>query len=402
MIPFLQALQGVAAQTQGPSLDDVLLGYLNAPQPAPSYEPMAQEMVMPWQNPALNKQNASRAVQEELGARQPDMGGLAQSILAGRFESGPSYGDYAQSAINSLHGQYTPASDLATSNIMNSLKQINALSEIQKNIAYTGYLGSGGSRGGSTLMAAQALMAEDPNLDFATAFSIAKSGLGVGNTFNNGAVAPIPGAIPSASALEYGKSSGRQRAEQAYAAPIAQATAVGKAQGEIAGGILQKQNMANTSVTLTQWARELLPKATGSLVGAGIAKGKQTVGVSDESTQANTQLAIIGGQLVGQVPRFEGPQGVYDVKLYEKMAGRVGDATVPVKDRMAALDIIDALNAKYATQQQQSNLPNPTVATIGAGAPVNGPVHISGDEDYNRLPSGQRFVAPDGTIRIKP
>ncbi len=36
------------------------------------------------------------------------------------------------------------------------------------------------------------------------------------------------------------------------------------------------------------------------------------------------------------------------------------------------------------------------------GAPAGGPVNITGDADYNALPSGTHFIGPDGHERVKP
>ena len=49
-------------------------------------------------------------------------------------------------------------------------------------------------------------------------------------------------------------------------------------------------------------------------------------------------------------------------------------------------------------------LPNPSIFNGGAApsAPTAGPVKVASDADYNALPSGTEFVAPDGSRRRKP
>lgn len=94
----------------------------------------------------------------------------------------------------------------------------------------------------------------------------------------------------------------------------------------------------------------LLDKATGSTVGAVVAQGKKVVGTSDESTQANAALEVLGNRLVMNIPRMEGPQSDKDTQLYRSMAGRIADPQVPAADKRAAIAAIRELNAKYANQ----------------------------------------------------
>lgn len=171
--------------------------------------------------------NIKARIMQELGATEPDQGGIIQNILSGRFNQdgvGSSYGDYAQSAISSLNGKYTPASNIAQNRTQQQLQDISMLERSQ-------YLADGGG-GNATLKATQQLMASDPKLDFATAFSIAKSGAGQGNTVVNGQVQNIAGAPEAGGNLQYGKQAGEKRADLEVAAPIAAATASGRTQGE--------------------------------------------------------------------------------------------------------------------------------------------------------------------------
>lgn len=178
------------------------------------------------QAPTVPTGNIKARIQQDLGAAEPDQGGSIQDILSSRFnQNGPSYGDYAQSAISSLNGKYASPNDISQNNLAGQLKGISELTRAQ-------FLSSGGA-GNATLKAAQQLMANDPNLDFATAFSIAKSGVGQGNTVVNGQVQNVPGAPQAAGNLQYGKTSGDKRATLETAAPIANATESGKEQGKI-------------------------------------------------------------------------------------------------------------------------------------------------------------------------
>ena len=95
-------------------------------------------------------------------------------------------------------------------------------------------------------------------------------------------------------------------------------------------------------------------KATGSLVGTGIAVAKGAVGVSDSSTKANQQLKLISGWMVANVPRMEGPQSNFDVQNYREMAAMVGDSTIPIGDRLSALKQLRQLQQKYKNVQTGS------------------------------------------------
>jgi type II secretory pathway component GspD/PulD (secretin) len=141
---------------------------------------------------------------------------------------------------------------------------------------------------------------------------------------------------------------------------IEKATTAAKAEADAAAGVNKKASSAKTMMSLTDQARQILKGVpdesgkpttmtpTGSYAGAGLAFGKRFIGMSDKSTQANTALDAIAGNLTASVPRMEGPQSNFDVQNYEKMAGRVNDRTLPIGDRLSALDEIDKIQAKYA------------------------------------------------------
>lgn len=119
---------------------------------------------------------------------------------------------------------------------------------------------------------------------------------------------------------------------------------------------MQKLTDAQGVVGLTGMARNLLSdgKATGSLGGTLRDKVTGAVGVSTKSSQAAAQLAAIGGALVAKQPKMSGPQSDKDVLLYKEMAGRVGDSSVPVGDRLAALEVVEGINKKYLETNQSS------------------------------------------------
>jgi hypothetical protein len=129
----------------------------------------------------------------------------------------------------------------------------------------------------------------------------------------------------------------------------ARAQAEAKLGVEQEGEAAKKGKMGDSIIYNISQARNILKKgaATGSVIGTGYAYGKRIFGVSDESTRANNQLKLIAGWMVSNVPRMEGPQSNYDVGVYREMAASVGDSTLPIEDRLSALDVLEALQRKY-------------------------------------------------------
>jgi hypothetical protein len=105
------------------------------------------------------------------------------------------------------------------------------------------------------------------------------------------------------------------------------------------------------------------PKPTSSYLGMAQDISGQVFGKSIEGSAEADQLKVIGGRLVSKVPRMEGPQSDRDVVLYVQMAGRVGDSSVPIENRLKALEEVKRITAKYeklnpstGTTNVQSNL----------------------------------------------
>lgn len=107
-------------------------------------------------------------------------------------------------------------------------------------------------------------------------------------------------------------------------------------------------NRSNQLIGNIKLARSLIPAATGSLAGAARDKALGALGVSTDESKAAAQLETLAGWMVANVPRMEGPQSNIDVENYRIMAGRVGDRTVPTSERLAALDVLENLQSKYA------------------------------------------------------
>lgn len=150
-----------------------------------------------------------------------------------------------------------------------------------------------------------------------------------------------PGELPAVRAAQAGAEA------QAKAGVEQQTEAVKK--GKTADSLLS--NITAAEKILTEG------KATGSLIGTGVAKAKGAIGVSDASTKANQQLKLISGWMVSNVPRMEGPQSNYDLQNYREMAAMVGDSTIPIGDRLSALKQLRALQTKYKKIQGANTRP---------------------------------------------
>jgi hypothetical protein len=70
-------------------------------------------------------------------------------------------------------------------------------------------------------------------------------------------------------------------------------------------------------------------------------------GGSPKGSAEADRLKVLGGSLVMAMPRMEGPQSDRDVSLYREMAGQVGDSSLSVARRLAALDQVEKLYRKY-------------------------------------------------------
>ena len=148
--------------------------------------------------------------------------------------------------------------------------------------------------------------------------------------------------------------------------PIIGAAADPRLQGAIAGAKTTGSELAKQGTeaiaagktsdklltALTQAESILKSGPTASGVGAVRDAAGRVVGVTSDAAQKAAQLETLSGWLVANVPRMEGPQSNFDVQNYTTMAGKVGDRTVPVPERMAALDELRKLQLKYKSLNQ--------------------------------------------------
>jgi uncharacterized protein (UPF0147 family) len=159
---------------------------------------------------------------------------------------------------------------------------------------------------------------------------------------------------------------------------LAQSAEARALQGEIAKGNLairqadaeakaEERNKpvteAKESIKLIDQAEKLLDKATGSLTGTAVDVVAGALGKSTEGAQAASKLKAIQGALVAKMPKMSGPQSDKDVLLYREMAGQIGDSTLPVETRKAALETIRQIQERYAKVPEGSSKPAPEATT---------------------------------------
>jgi hypothetical protein len=128
------------------------------------------------------------------------------------------------------------------------------------------------------------------------------------------------------------------------------------AKAGVESGVETRKNISRADEMLGQirTAESLLSAGpTQSGIGAMRDAAGRVVGYSPPGARVASQLETLSGWLVTNVPRMEGPQSNFDVQVYREMAGKVGDRTVPVAERNAALQTLKGLQEKYRELNQQ-------------------------------------------------
>lgn len=115
------------------------------------------------------------------------------------------------------------------------------------------------------------------------------------------------------------------------------------------GGDTERVRDAKDAIELITQAQDLLKKGpTGSYGGAAIDAGLRTLGMSTKGADIAAQLKALEGALVSKMPKMSGPQSDKDVAMYKQMAATIGDSTIPVRQRLAALDQVLEIQQRYA------------------------------------------------------
>ncbi len=119
---------------------------------------------------------------------------------------------------------------------------------------------------------------------------------------------------------------------------------------------------AKEALALIATAKEIIPKSTGSYLGAGVDQAARLFGASTGGDTAAAQLKALEGALVSKMPKMSGPQSDKDVLLYKQMAGEIGDPTIPQSRKLAALQVIEQIQQRHSGQPAPSSQITPTNA----------------------------------------
>ena len=112
-----------------------------------------------------------------------------------------------------------------------------------------------------------------------------------------------------------------------------------------------------------------------------ITGAKEFFGGGGESSKADAQLKVLGTKLTMMQPRFEGPQSDKDTAMYQAAAADIGNANIPIKSRLAALQEMVDINKKYYPKGEWDKIDltgpvsvkNPLGGTKGFGAKTLAP-----------------------------
>lgn len=154
-----------------------------------------------------------------------------------------------------------------------------------------------------------------------------------------------PGAAPGAVAASLPKTlAPNQTAEHAFE------VAGAKKQGEAAASLASQKAKAPGIIGEAKSLLDPGPEGqmpTQSGIGSAVDRIGGWFGMSPAGAPEAARLKVVGGNLTSLVPRFEGPQSDRDTQAYREMAGQIGDDTIPVPQRLAALNQVETLINNY-------------------------------------------------------
>lgn len=169
--------------------------------------------------------------------------------------------------------------------------------------------------------------------------------------------------------------------------------------------LAKNQRNAKDSFDLMKSASALLSSeapSSGRL--SNIVTGtREFFGGGGEASKADAQLNLLSGALTMKQPRFEGPQGVLDVTLYQKLAGDLGNPNLPVASRLATINQMIDLQKKYYPQGDWDSISTKTQGEAKTQAVKSAGKVSVGAPMYARNPTtGERIVSTDNGINWKP
>jgi hypothetical protein len=178
-----------------------------------------------------------------------------------------------------------------------------------------------------------------------------------------------------------------------------------EAAAKFAETAVKNQTNAKDSFDLMKSASALLSSeapSSGRL--SNIVTGtREFFGGGGEASKADAQLNLLSGALTMKQPRFEGPQGVLDVILYQKLAGDLGNPNIPVPSRLATINQMIDLQKKYYPEGDWDSISTKTQGDAKTQAARSaGKVSVGAPQYAVNPTTGERIVSTDGGINWKP
>jgi hypothetical protein len=110
---------------------------------------------------------------------------------------------------------------------------------------------------------------------------------------------------------------------------------------------INNQHFADEAYGSIKPIAEIIKRSTGSGIGTKVDALAAKIGASTTGAQAIAELEPLVYPLVSNVPRFQGSQSDYDVRMYKQAAGDFANPEKPIKTRLAALQGMITLLKKY-------------------------------------------------------
>jgi len=178
-----------------------------------------------------------------------------------------------------------------------------------------------------------------------------------------------------------------------------------EAAAKFAETLTKNETNAKDSFDLMKAASKLLSSeapSSGRL--SNIATGTGEIfGFSGAASKADSRLNLLSGALTMKQPRFEGPQGVLDVTLYQKLAGDLGNPNIPIATRLGNIEEMIALQKKYYPQGDWDSISTKTQGEAKTEAVKSaGKVSLRAPQYATNPTTGERIVSTDGGINWKP
>jgi len=218
--------------------------------------------------------------------------------------------------------------------------------------------------------------------------------------------APAAGGMPMANAPQPPKNSFTPAVQPQYQYnPALSPKANQEAAAKFSEELSKNQRNAKDSFDLMKSASTLLSSeapSSGRL--SNIVTGtREFFGGGGEASKADAQLNLLSGALTMKQPRFEGPQGVMDVILYQKLAGDLGNPNLPVPSRLATIDQMINLQKKYYPEGDWDSISTKTKGEAKTEAARSaGKVSVGAPQYATNPTTGERIVSTDGGINWKP